>query len=158
MENLILTYFVRSWGRHSGIMGRGIGLWKREYRETRRRWRQKRGLRDIEGSWYRLEGHIQGGLQPKRKRKSIILCNIYPPFSTLGNVSSHHAQTLMLLGAFFSHTFFFYSLRLYLLHCRRHRFHGLRPRIGIKQPLAHPFVYSTIIISSIVTTSIIPSR
>lgn len=80
MENLTLTYFVRSWERHSGIMGPRIGLWRREYRETCRASEVKEEARvvNIEGSWYRLEGHIHGVCSQKRKRRSIILCNIYP--------------------------------------------------------------------------------
>lgn len=86
MENLTLTYFVRSWERHSGIMGPGIGLWRREYRETCRVSELKEEARvvDIEGSWYRLEGHIHGVCSQKEKGEALSYV-IFTLSPTLGN-------------------------------------------------------------------------
>lgn len=93
MENLTLTYFVRSWERHSGIMGPGIGLWRREYRETRRSSEVKEEARvvDIEGSWYRLEGHIHGVCSQKEKGEALSYV-IFTLSPTLGNVSSYYVH------------------------------------------------------------------
>lgn len=99
MENLTLTYFVRSWERHSGIMGPGIGLWRREYRETCRASELEEEARvvDIKGSWYRLEGHIHGVCSQKEKGEALsyVIFTLSP--ITLGNVSSYYVQPLMLL-------------------------------------------------------------